>query len=240
VGLLDDFDATLQALRRHDPAAAFLPTHISMACAVALDAEGAGISLLSEVRVPLGWNNDDARVVEAAQTTIGAGPCLDAITDGRLVAAGPESIRASWPEFAELFLHRTPFRSLASLPFTLSTDLNGAIDVYWVDAGSASALDHSEALALGARASEVIAASSDQAVVGKAANGGTWLDREAPRRRLQLWTALGLVSTELTLETNAALAAMRTWATQRSVFLDDVVRRLVTGEMTSEQLLWER
>ena len=56
-----------------------VPTAVSVACAEVLGVDGAGLSLVGDLRVPLAASTPEVRRAEQLQTTLGEGPCLAAV-----------------------------------------------------------------------------------------------------------------------------------------------------------------
>lgn len=76
-----------------------LPTLLSQACVEVLPVEGAGISVTQDLRVPLGSSDATAALAERLQTTLGEGPCLDAVGTPLPLTAGVDAIQERWPVF---------------------------------------------------------------------------------------------------------------------------------------------
>src|SRR4051812_44732727 len=108
------------------------PSLLAAACVDVLPVVGAGLSLSQKaLRVPLGWSSESVGVAERAQTTLGSGPCLSAVSSGTAVAAGPTEIANRWPVYWDELAQSTSFRSIAAVPLRVHDQKPfGALDLY--------------------------------------------------------------------------------------------------------------
>jgi hypothetical protein len=129
-----------------------LPTRLATTCAVVLPVDGVGLGVVSGgFRVPLGSSDDDAGTAERLQFTVGEGPCLQAISDGREVRASAEDTARLWPTFYDELVRRTPYRSIASVPLHIAPAVHGALDLYFRDDHAAQTMNLAEADRVGDR-----------------------------------------------------------------------------------------
>jgi len=71
--------------------AVMLPARVAIALTRVLPVDAAAISVLDDLRVPLGASNADAEHAERLQITLGEGPCIAS----RTASPGPPFIHAS-------------------------------------------------------------------------------------------------------------------------------------------------
>ena len=93
-----------------------LPMVLAQAAVSVLPVEGAGLSLIKDLRVPIGASDEIVARAEALQTTLGEGPCLTAAALEQPLVADHATMAARWPIFHQEFIAQTPYRSVASVP----------------------------------------------------------------------------------------------------------------------------
>ena len=106
MSISDRFDQV--RARRDDRSADALPTTLVECCRDLFGLDGAGISLTSELRIPLAATSEDAVTAEVLQTTLGEGPCLTAAARGTPLVADASSMAAAWPVFGSALTRRHP------------------------------------------------------------------------------------------------------------------------------------
>jgi hypothetical protein len=212
-----------------------LPTRLAIAAAQVLPVEAAGISVTVDIRVPLGASSDDACTAERLQFTIGEGPCLSATASLDPEVADGNEIARKWPAFHEGFVAKTPFRSVASLPLVSNGSRLGAVDFYWTDPEAARelALDEAETIAqyitLLLRQAPLIDSTLDY-------DQPVWLDAPAAQNRMDVWKAIGLVSTAHLLTAPDALSVIRAFAYAHDESVDEVADDLLSGALAPEAI----
>lgn len=216
-----------------------LPTLLSQACVQVLPVEGAGISVTQDLRVPLGSSDSTAALAERLQTTLGEGPCLDAVQSPLPLAAGRDDIRERWPVFGTEFLAQTPYRSVASLPLIppRSARRLGALDLYRT---TAEPMDRRLLFQLATSVASPIAAVLAGAPVGEDHAGITmpvWLNSDRVQARMEVWAAVGVVMAAASLDNADALALLRSYAFGHGTSLDDVATRLTAGALDVDEVV---
>ncbi|GAA1434583.1 hypothetical protein GCM10009616_29380 [Microlunatus lacustris] len=215
-----------------------LPTLLSQACVEVLPVEGAGISVTQDLRVPLGSSDPAAALAERLQTTLGDGPCLDAVESPLPLTAGRDAIRERWPVFGAEFLARTPYRSVASLPLPPHGGRRlGALDLY---RRTPEPMDRELLVHLTTSVAGPVAALLAGAPVGEDGAGITmpiWLDNDRVHARMDVWAAVGVVMAAASLENVDALALLRSYAYGRGSTLDVVAARLTTGALDVDEVV---
>ncbi len=220
-------------------ATAVCPSVLCQACVDVLPVEGAGISLTGPpLRVPLGWSSERVEIVERAETTLGAGPCLSAAGAGRTLAADAPTIARRWPVYWDELLRLTPFRSVASVPLSVHDELViGALNLY------ASGTDLRSTLALDDVADDVAGPVTDllcgmfEQLYGEDFDVPNWLTQDPAVERLAVWTAVGMLVAQSPLTDADALAMIRAWAYSRGRSLDEVAASVVNGDTPVARLL---
>ncbi|SDT32766.1 hypothetical protein SAMN04488543_3760 [Friedmanniella luteola] len=210
-----------------------LPKLLSEACVAVLPVQGAGISVLQDLRVPLGASDPMAALAERLQTTLGEGPCLDAVKTPLPLAVGEDAIQERWPVFGAEFLTRTPYRSVASLPLIppRGTQRLGAMDLYLT---APEPMGTRLLFELAASVANPVAAVLAGSPVGEDAAGITmpvWLNSDLVHARMEVWAAVGVVLVATPMENADALALLRAYAYGHGTSLDDVASRLTSGAL---------
>ena len=125
------FVAVTRAMRGETVGPELLPMVLSEAAVAVLPVEGAGLSLIKGLRVPIGASDELAAHAEALQTTLGEGPCLTAAAREQALVADLAAMAAEWPVFHHEFVAQTPYRSVASVPLWAEAGPPvGALDLY--------------------------------------------------------------------------------------------------------------
>ena len=215
-----------------------LPVRLARACARTLSVEDASLSLVdaSQQRIPLGASSDVAEVAERLQFTVGDGPCMTAQEVQQPVFAVEDDLRRRWPVFTELLFGATPFRAIVALPLQPALAGPGAIDLYFRSSAEVLALDVFEAVAVGEL---VTSALSDAAVWSdwSPADGPEWLHGAVPKRRAAVWEAIGKLSVHLELSAPDALTLIRAHAYAAGLTVDDVAEELLSGRLSTHDLV---
>jgi hypothetical protein len=233
---LSNFAQVITELPEQDDAPELLPLRLATACALVLNADGAGLSVTGELRVPLGASNEDAAVVERLQSTLGEGPCLSAHASQSIVLADLHQMAASWPLFHDRVISVTPYRSVGSVPLQTVEGRLGALDLYWLAPHGSATLSAADALALAAHVSEVLMGAPEVPSI----TGGrqpAWVAAPTAQRRLDVWQAVGLLNATGGLSPADALSILRSYAFTRDKTLDELAEELVAGRTPVDALL---
>jgi hypothetical protein len=211
-----------------------LPYSLARSARDTLQVDGAGICLFGHLlRVPLGASSPEVALAERAQTTLGSGPCLEAIEHETAISASAATLARRWPALSEAFA-ATPYRSTVSIPIRLSAGLNAALDLYFVTPTLGEDLRMVDATVV---ARLIRAALLDALAVDEGSDELAMLSTISARRRAQVWTAIGIVMDELHADEVDALARLRAYAYAAGTDLDEVADALVHGRMTARSIL---
>jgi hypothetical protein len=220
--------------------AELLPVRLARAASVVLPVSGAGLSLINDrFRVPLGASDAHATAAERLQFTHGEGPCLDAARSGRLVAVQGDEIRQRWPLFAEELFDTTPFVALISVPLPLSADVHSVLDLFLTRSRSLTSVSLSDATTVSdqiVNALQVAAAITGSSEPWLGAPDPSWLHSPAAESRRNVWVAMGMLMTRMTLSAEDALSALRGYAYSHDSVVDDVAADLVAGTLDVDQV----
>ena len=214
-----------------------LPVRLAQAAAYVLGVDGAGISVLSEeFRVPLGASDDHASSAERLQFTTGEGPCLSAARTHRPALSTEADMHARWPMFAEQLFTRTPYRGVMSVPLVHADTHIGAVDLYTRDPARLTTIS---ALAAVSVADQIQAALFPHIHTPDPDTGQlrpVWLHGTAPRDRMRVWTAIGMLAAAADVTAPDALALMRGYAYTHDTTLDDLAAHLIDGTLNPASL----
>lgn len=215
-----------------------LPVLLSRACVTVLPIAGAGLSLMDELRVPIGASDGEVDGAERLQTTLGEGPCLAAAEAMQPLIFGQVAIADRWPIYWTELFRQTPFRSVASFPLrTLGGRHLGALDLYSTNPDSAAFR------ALGDVVSAVVDPIADilfdEPVTAEAQSGllPLWLGVNPARRRMNVWVAIGILVEYANFSNRDALAVLRAHAFAVEASLDDVADRMMSRRLRPEALV---
>ena len=213
------------------------PSLLAAACVDVLPVAGAGLSLSQQaLRVPLGWSSESVGVAERAQTTLGSGPCLSAMSSGMPVAAGGTEIADRWPVYWDELAQNTSFRSVAAVPLRVDDQSPfGALDLYGGGSDLTTTLpltEVAEAIAspIAVMLSDTFAALYDDPDIPD------WLEHHPAVERMTVWTAVGMVVASAGVSDTDALATIRAWAYSHERSLDDVASSLVSRTLSLDTL----
>jgi hypothetical protein len=222
--------------------AELLPARIAAACACALDADGAGLSVLDGgFRVPLGASDDTASYAERLQFTQGQGPCLEAALGGRPVVAGAADLRQRWPQFADVLFASTPYRAVLTVPLSIMSATRGALDLFLTDEADLTSVLLADAAEVSAAVVQALrtADEGEQRPAWPEDEGDrlpSWLAGPTANRRRFVWLAVGLVMATLDVSADDALSLLRAYAYGHNQLLDDVASALVDGRLRLNEI----
>ncbi|MCW2529007.1 MAG: uncharacterized protein JWM76_3867 [Pseudonocardiales bacterium] len=228
--------ALTEVMSRSPDSAELLPSRIAEACQRVLSVDGASVSIFSDdFRVPLGASDAVADRAERLQFTLGQGPCLDAHRDHETVAVTEPDMLRRWPAFSHALHSQTPYRSVVSVPFDLSKEVGGAVDLYSHDAHS---LPRSVIREAGVIADTVALLMLDgpPSAQDHDVEVPAWMDNPGVQRRELIWLALGTVNVETGLSTIDGLALLRGYCFSHDLSLDDVTHAMYEGTFDASRL----
>ncbi|WP_432561974.1 GAF domain-containing SpoIIE family protein phosphatase [Kineococcus sp. SYSU DK003] len=212
-----------------------LPTALARAAARVLAVDAAGLSLMEDAhRVPVGASSAEAAEAERWQFTLGEGPCFASVQDSEVVVADDPTLHRRWEALREQ-LHRTsPFRCVVAVPLVVRDRPIGALDLYFTGPAPGAGFDPAAAQAVAA----LITASLLGAERGAWEDGREpeWISTGSARRRHDVWIALGMVNTALSLSTPDSLALLRARAYANEQTVDDLAADIVSGRLPAQSL----
>ncbi|GAA1844278.1 ANTAR domain-containing protein [Microlunatus capsulatus] len=217
-----------------------MPTVLSSAAVEVLGVDGAGLSLVDSLRVPLGASGEEVRVAERLQTTLGEGPCLSAVETAAPLLADTAAMVERWPLFARELMARTPFRSVVSLPLAWPDRRPFlALDLYLEDATPDPALvdDPVRGDVTTVVSTLLSGAQLTQLHVEDAYAQVPWLAGESVQSRMNVWSAVGMLMAASQLSQPEGLAVLRAHAFSQGTTLDDVAHRLTSHQLPVDEVL---
>lgn len=218
-----------------------VPTVLAAACQEVLGVDGAGLSLIGDLRVPLAASNPEVRRAEQLQTTLGEGPCLSAVATGEGLAANPVQMMQGWPLFHHELTRQTSFRSVVSLPLvTPVRQPFGALDLYFTGAEPDRGLleDPVRRDVVRVIATFLTGAPLATLLSGDAASlalpggaGGVVADR------MNVWAAVGMLMGATGISQPEALARLRGHAFSHTLSLEEIAHQLTTHQLPVQELV---
>lgn len=207
------------------------PSQVCEAARRTLDVDGADVVLVHPLTfVPAGASGPDATRAEEVQTTLGDGPSFAAVAAGEPVVASTAELARRWPGYHELLARSTPYASVMALPLKSTAGRTfAALDLYstetWWPGG-----DPAEAVAaeLGTMVSLLLTL---------APQGSSFWLTEPPRRRQNVWIAIGMLLEATDLGDNDALAVLRAYAYAHDLTIDDAATLMTSGRLATHELL---
>ena len=208
-----------------------LAIRICRACVDGLDVDGAAISLLTAgtARHTLAATDETANLLEELQFTLNEGACMEAATTGNpvLVADLRHSSEVTrWPVFASAVMERSAVRAVFALPLQWGAVNLGVLDLYRLQPGALDDAQLRDAIAAADAAALMMLGLRTDPDQG----GGGWLDH-AVAHRAEIHQAAGMVSVQLDVTTDEALARMRAHAFVHDRLLIDVARDVVARRL---------
>jgi hypothetical protein len=239
VGALDDryLSAVSEILDQEKPRETLLPAVLAASCVRVLPVEGAGLSVSDVLRVPLGASDHTACMAERLQSTLGEGPCLTAMAEGRSLVADLRTIESTWPVFHASLLEQTPYRSVASVPLRQGGQPFGALDLYSEDPGAEPfQTDERVRLEIGEQISAILSAAPVTSVSWSDDPVASWLGGPEVERRMGVWRAVGVLVAGAAMDQMDALAVLRGYAFAHHQTLDEVARLVCDGALTADDV----
>jgi hypothetical protein len=213
-----------------------LPARLVSAWAGVLPVDGAGLSMIDALRIPLGASRPEAALAERAQITLGEGPCLSALEQGRPVVAGYSKLLQTWPAYGAELTALTPFRSAASIPIGVPGQRFGALDLYCVAEEGTAAIDLEHAQQLADITCGLLLASPE--VVGQYGIAEpAYLATGPAQERMTVWQAIGMLIAATSLQNSDALAVLRASAYSHQISLDQLASELTSSRIRVEDVL---
>lgn len=180
-------------------------------------AEFAGMSLADERSVLTGASTGDVPGrIDAIQTEVGEGPCLDAIREHAVFETGNLADEARWPAFARRAHAETGVRSILALRLFVDGDTMGALNLY---ATKADAFDDAD-----------VALASVFAAHAAVALSGARLERDLERKartRDVIGQAKGLIMARSDVGEDEAFAVLRRASQRLNTRVVDVAEAMV-------------
>lgn len=204
------------------------------AAAQDLPASGVGISLLSESgpSATAAASGPDVDRVEELQFTLGEGPCRDAFASRRPVLTDDldGSGATRWPGYATAAAEHG-VRAVFAFPLALGSSCLGAFDVYRTRAGPLSARALEGAVSYASYATATLLQGQGQVDTHRPTSG---LD-DVLASRFLVHQAQGMLTVQLGVGLEEAMARLRAHAFAHGRSLADVARDVLAGRLVIER-----
>jgi hypothetical protein len=202
-----------------------------------LDIDGAAITLTHDgaVQGTFGSSCELSRRLEELQFTLGEGPCLDAVHDGRpvLVADLADANEHRWPAYTDAVLS-AGVHAVFALPVRVASDCVGALDLFANGAHPLTPDDLAGALFAAELATlplhDLIRPASDPtAHDGQLADGSL-----SSLERIEVYQATGMIMGQLGIGAAEALVRLRAYSFAAGTTAGETAWRIVDGELSLE------
>ena len=209
---------------------------ICMVCTDALEMDGAGLSLLTTVRRPVGSSDEVSAAIERLQIETEEGPCFDALqTRSPVLQPDLRSREAAlrWPRFAPEAV-RLGVRSIFGFPIVADRCAIGALDVYSREPRALTDVNVVDALILADMAAITVASGEPTAT-------SLMVDTEPEQDWVHpsiVHQASGMTSVQLGIGVDDALLRLRAHAFALDRRLADVAADIVARRLRLEA--WHR
>ena len=207
---------------------------LCVAAAKELSASGVGISVhtVAGGSGMAAASDQTSERVEELQFTLGEGPCLDAFTSRRPVLAGDLSgaDAARWPVYASAAAEQG-VRAVFAFPLAVGDACLGALDVYHVRTGPMSPPALAGAATFAAYATAALLTGQELADPDHAPPG---LDHVFASR-FEVHQAQGMLTVQLGVGLEEALARLRAHAFAQGRSLVEVARDVLAGTLVIER-----
>lgn len=213
------------------------PALMAQAWTDVLSVAGAGISLVSEVRIPLGASDDSAAHAEQLQVTFGEGPCLLSMHTQEPLTFDHDEMTRRWPLLTQDLTDNTPYQSVASIPIgaaggppLAALDLysnHSAPDRELSDAATTATI---EALTSAYLFATPLPSPSDSRPSSPELS--PWLTAAHDHPRMQVWQVVGqMLAHTPRLTPPDALALIRAYAYSHHINLDEIIHLVISGKL---------
>ncbi len=198
-------------------------------CTELFDAAAAGILLLTptgELEV-IASTDERSEFVGLMQLRVGQGPCVEAVTSGRVVSVEDlDDIADRWPAFAA-DAHRSGFASLHAIPMRLRESVIGSLNLFRDRVGG---LNEPDAVAARTLADIATISILQQRLVEESVIAQAQLQR-ALDSRVVIEQAKGYLAQSQGVDMDTAFQRMRAHARSTRARLSVVAAEIITGRL---------
>ena len=179
--------------------------------------EFAGISLVEGRRITSpASSNDVPRLVDAIQSELGEGPCIQSIKEHEVIQTGNLPDEERWPRFAARASEETGIRSILALRLFVEEDTMGALNLYSTQPDAFDETDVALASVFAAHAAVAMASTRREEN----------LERKAASRDV-IGRAKGILMARSGVDDDRAFDMLRRASQRLNVKLVDVAERVV-------------
>lgn len=213
------FGDVARALAAHDDLRSILQRIVDLAVANLEACEFAAISLVEsrQVRSPAS-SNDVPKLVDAIQTEVNEGPCLDAIREHEVVVTGDLAAEERWPRFSHRAHEESGVRSILGVRLFVQEDTMGALNLYSTEADAFDETDVALASVFAAHA----------AVAMQSAQREEDLERKADSRDI-IGRAKGMLMARSDIDSDEAFELLRRASQRMNIKVVKLAEDIVHG-----------
>ena len=171
MGLAETFSEVARSLAHQGDVNETLLKIVNMAVQTLDACEHAGISFVEGRRITSPASSGEVpRIVDAIQSEVGEGPCLDAIKEHEVFQTGDLKSESRWPQFSKRAHEETGILSILAMRLFVEEDTLGALNLYSTEFDAFDEVDVALASVFAAHAAVAVsAAAREQNLERKAA-----------------------------------------------------------------------
>ncbi len=224
VTVAEMFGDVARSLAAHENLEAILGKIVNLAVEHLDGCEFAGISLVERRKITSPASSGDVpRTVDAIQSEVDEGPCLDAIKDHEIFQTGDLAAEARWPQFSTRAHGATGVLSVLALRLFVEADTMGALNLYSTKRDAFDDTDVALAAVFAAHA----------AVAMSAARREGQLESKVASRDL-IGQAKGILMARSNVDDDRAFDILRRASQRLNIKLVYVAEQVVHGEEAEE------
>ena len=206
-----------------------LAGRLAEACRLILAVSGAAITVENTTmeRMTLCATSDDAARLEDLQEVLGEGPSHDAFTSATAVITALDDAEGRWPEFTAAARRAVGEVTVHAMPMRPGGEVIGVLSLYRVPGPTAQPLEEAQPLEGAQFLADAVGAAllSETPRAEAAGDDGPWATRA------EIHQATGMVTAQLGLHPEDALAILRAHAFAHDTSLAGIARQVVTRRL---------
>jgi transcriptional regulator with GAF, ATPase, and Fis domain len=226
MGLAETFSEVARSLAHQGDVNATLLKIVTMAVQTLDACEHAGISFVEGRKITSPASSGVVpKIVDAIQSEVGEGPCLDAIREHAVFQTEDLSAESRWPRFSKRAYEEAGIRSILSMRLFVEEDTLGALNLYSTELDAFDEVDVALASVFAAHAAVAVSAAA------RAQN----LERKAATRDL-IGRAKGILMAREHVTDEKAFEMLRRASQRLNVKLTTVAQQVATSDGSTDEM----
>jgi transcriptional regulator with GAF, ATPase, and Fis domain len=220
MGLAETFSEVARSLAHQGDVNETLLKIVNMAVQTLEACEHAGISFVEGRKITSPASSGEVpRIVDAIQSEVGEGPCLDAIKEHEVFQTGDLKAESRWPQFSKRANEETGISSILAMRLFVEEDTLGALNLYSTGLDAFDEVDVALASVFAAHAAVAVSAAA------RAQN----LERKAATRDL-IGRAKGILMAREHVTDEKAFEMLRRASQRLNIKLTTVAQQIATSD----------